>query len=188
MSVPEDKEMPAKQVRGDIPAESDRGWPPSPRLRSPVGWHLLLLGRDDRVILPSVVSLTPGESEERRLSPHHGRRGAGGRPAVPALQADRRRSSNSMRPRSRGFCSRDRRGGRDAELCGAGLAGRAQSLPFSSRVQGVTGVTPGRTARRADRTRAPRAREEAKTVTEAIYDAGFNSGGRFYEASDQYWA
>jgi AraC family transcriptional regulator of adaptative response/methylated-DNA-[protein]-cysteine methyltransferase len=27
--------------------------------------------------------------------------------------------------------------------------------------------------------------KRGKTVTEAIYDAGFNSGGRFYETSDQ---
>ncbi len=48
----------------------------------------------------------------------------------------------------------------------------------------VTGVTPGRYAS-ASRTR--RVRDQLRrtgTVTEAIYAAGFNSGGRFYAASD----
>ncbi|MDO9336444.1 MAG: bifunctional DNA-binding transcriptional regulator/O6-methylguanine-DNA methyltransferase Ada [Caulobacter sp.] len=48
----------------------------------------------------------------------------------------------------------------------------------------ITGVTP---KAYADAHRAMRLREgleTAGTVTEAIYDAGFNSAGRFYEASD----
>ena len=48
----------------------------------------------------------------------------------------------------------------------------------------VTGVTPGRYAA-ACRTRKVRDQlRRAGTVTEAIYAAGFNSGGRFYAASD----
>lgn len=49
----------------------------------------------------------------------------------------------------------------------------------------VTGVTPKAyaDARRAERVR--RALSETGTITEAIYDAGFNSGGRFYEQSDK---
>jgi AraC family transcriptional regulator, regulatory protein of adaptative response / methylated-DNA-[protein]-cysteine methyltransferase len=50
----------------------------------------------------------------------------------------------------------------------------------------VTGVTPG--AYVAEQ-RSQRVRRElgnrGKTVTEAIYDAGFNSGGRFYEQSSR---
>jgi AraC family transcriptional regulator of adaptative response/methylated-DNA-[protein]-cysteine methyltransferase len=49
----------------------------------------------------------------------------------------------------------------------------------------VAGVTPGAYAKAH---RAARVRQElgrAGTVTEAIYDAGFNSGGRFYETSTQ---
>jgi AraC family transcriptional regulator of adaptative response/methylated-DNA-[protein]-cysteine methyltransferase len=50
----------------------------------------------------------------------------------------------------------------------------------------VTGVTPRvyAAARRTTRVRRELEKEN-KTVTEAIYDAGFNSGGRFYETSDQ---
>jgi len=51
--------------------------------------------------------------------------------------------------------------------------------PFKS----ITGVTP---KAHADARRATRVREElgrTSTVTEAIYDAGFNSNGRFYSAS-----
>jgi AraC family transcriptional regulator of adaptative response/methylated-DNA-[protein]-cysteine methyltransferase len=50
----------------------------------------------------------------------------------------------------------------------------------------VTGVTPRAyaAAHRATRVRSE-LRNRRKTVTEAIYDAGFNSGGRFYETSDQ---
>ncbi|MDP3172993.1 MAG: bifunctional DNA-binding transcriptional regulator/O6-methylguanine-DNA methyltransferase Ada [Phenylobacterium sp.] len=49
--------------------------------------------------------------------------------------------------------------------------------------KGVTGVTP---KAYADAHRSRRVREElgrSDTVTQAIYDAGFNSGGRFYEQS-----
>lgn len=47
----------------------------------------------------------------------------------------------------------------------------------------VTGVTPGAyvRARRAERVRAALARSES--VTAALYEAGFNSSGRFYEAA-----
>jgi AraC family transcriptional regulator, regulatory protein of adaptative response / methylated-DNA-[protein]-cysteine methyltransferase len=50
----------------------------------------------------------------------------------------------------------------------------------------ITGLTP-RAYRDAYRTRRVRheLRNRSKTVTEAIYDAGFNSGGRFYAASNQ---
>ena len=49
----------------------------------------------------------------------------------------------------------------------------------------VTGFTPRAyaAARRADRTR--KALRTSRTVTEAIYDSGFNSSGRFYAASPE---
>ncbi|MGH8436016.1 MAG: bifunctional DNA-binding transcriptional regulator/O6-methylguanine-DNA methyltransferase Ada [Pseudomonas sp.] len=49
----------------------------------------------------------------------------------------------------------------------------------------ITGLTPKgyADAQRAKRVRAELGRSES--VTEAIYDAGFNSNGRFYEASNQ---
>jgi AraC family transcriptional regulator, regulatory protein of adaptative response / methylated-DNA-[protein]-cysteine methyltransferase len=50
----------------------------------------------------------------------------------------------------------------------------------------VTGVTPKAFAAAERSKRVHRElRKGTKTVTEAIYDAGFNSGGRFYESSAQ---
>jgi AraC family transcriptional regulator of adaptative response/methylated-DNA-[protein]-cysteine methyltransferase len=70
----------------------------------------------------------------------------------------------------------------------ASLAKRAGLSPyhFHRVFKAVTGVTP---AGYAAAHRASRVRQELgnskKSVTEAIYDAGFNSGGRFYAASDR---
>lgn len=70
----------------------------------------------------------------------------------------------------------------------AGLARQAGLSPyhFHRVFKTVTGVTP-RAYAAAHRTKRVRAELEkrSKTVTEAIYDAGFNSGGRFYETSNQ---
>ncbi len=67
------------------------------------------------------------------------------------------------------------------------LAAEAGMSPFHFHriFKSVTGVTPKAyaDARRAERVR--RALGETSTITEAIYDAGFNSGGRFYEQSDR---
>jgi AraC-like DNA-binding protein len=51
--------------------------------------------------------------------------------------------------------------------------------------KGATGVTPKEyvSAHRAKRARA--ALEGGRSVTDAIYEAGFGSSGRFYEASDR---
>jgi AraC family transcriptional regulator of adaptative response/methylated-DNA-[protein]-cysteine methyltransferase len=68
----------------------------------------------------------------------------------------------------------------------ADLAARAgMSLYHFHRVfKAVTGVTPRAYAAARRRTRVRRElTKETKTVTEAIYDAGFNSAGRFYETS-----
>jgi AraC family transcriptional regulator of adaptative response/methylated-DNA-[protein]-cysteine methyltransferase len=68
----------------------------------------------------------------------------------------------------------------------AALAARAHMSPyhFHRVFKATTGVTPRAYAAAQ---RAKRVRREletnGKTVTEAIYDAGYNSGGRFYEAS-----
>ena len=67
------------------------------------------------------------------------------------------------------------------------LAKTAQLSPyhFHRIFKALTGVTP---KSYADANRASRVRQEldgSGTVTEAIYDAGFNSGGRFYEKSAQ---
>src|SRR3984893_1498098 len=70
----------------------------------------------------------------------------------------------------------------------AALAKRARLSPyyFHRVFKAVTGVTP-RAYAAAHRTKRVRSELEKrnKTVTEAIYDAGFNSGGRFYDTSDQ---
>ena len=67
------------------------------------------------------------------------------------------------------------------------LARRAQLSPyhFHRIFKRVTGVTPRAyaAAHRAGRVRTELSKR-SKSVTEAIYDAGFNSGGRFYESSD----
>src|SRR5260221_13517719 len=51
--------------------------------------------------------------------------------------------------------------------------------------KGATGVTPKEyaAAHRAKRARA--ALEDGRSVTDAIYEAGFTSSGRFYETSDR---
>jgi AraC family transcriptional regulator of adaptative response/methylated-DNA-[protein]-cysteine methyltransferase len=49
----------------------------------------------------------------------------------------------------------------------------------------VTGVTPRAYAAAHRRRRVRRALTRSATVTEAIFDAGFNSGGRFYAASER---
>jgi AraC family transcriptional regulator of adaptative response/methylated-DNA-[protein]-cysteine methyltransferase len=70
----------------------------------------------------------------------------------------------------------------------AALAKRAGLSPyhFHRVFKAVTGVTPRAygAAHRSKRVRRE-LQKRNKTVTEAIYDAGFNSGGRFYETSGQ---
>jgi AraC family transcriptional regulator of adaptative response/methylated-DNA-[protein]-cysteine methyltransferase len=67
----------------------------------------------------------------------------------------------------------------DALAAAAGLS----RFHFHRVFKRVTGLTPKAyaTAHRADRVRGALAR--SATVTDAIYDAGFNSNGRFYESS-----
>jgi AraC family transcriptional regulator of adaptative response/methylated-DNA-[protein]-cysteine methyltransferase len=70
----------------------------------------------------------------------------------------------------------------------AALAKRAglSQYHFHRLFRAVTGLTPKAYAA-AHRTRRLHRElgKKEKTVTEAIYDAGFNSGGRFYERSDE---
>ena len=66
------------------------------------------------------------------------------------------------------------------------LAARAGLSPshFHRIFKSVTGLTP-RAYGEATRTRRVRSElARSRTVTDAIYDAGFSSGGRFYEATD----
>jgi AraC family transcriptional regulator, regulatory protein of adaptative response / methylated-DNA-[protein]-cysteine methyltransferase len=70
----------------------------------------------------------------------------------------------------------------------ATLAARAGLSPyhFHRVFKAITGVTPKAYAAAHRTSRVRRELKQAsKTVTEAIYDAGFNSGGRFYETAGQ---
>jgi AraC family transcriptional regulator of adaptative response/methylated-DNA-[protein]-cysteine methyltransferase len=67
------------------------------------------------------------------------------------------------------------------------LARRAGMSPyhFHRVFKAVTGLTPGAYAAAQRATRVRRRLATSHTVTEAIFDAGYNSGGRFYETSQQ---
>ncbi len=67
----------------------------------------------------------------------------------------------------------------------AELAAQASLSPhhFHRVFKAVVGLTPAAFAQAERARRVRKALEDAGTVTEAIYDAGFNSGGRFYETS-----
>jgi len=69
----------------------------------------------------------------------------------------------------------------------AALAKRAclSTYHFHRLFKTVTGVTPKAYAAAHRMKRVRSELTQSKTVTEAIYDAGFNSGGRFYATSDQ---
>jgi len=69
----------------------------------------------------------------------------------------------------------------------AALAKRAclSTYHFHRVFKTVTGVTPKAYAAAHRMKRVRSELTQSKTVTEAIYDAGFNSGGRFYATSDQ---
>jgi len=70
------------------------------------------------------------------------------------------------------------------------LAHHADMSPYHSHrvFKAVTGLTPRRYAAAYRAKRVRQKLEDSHTVTEAIYGAGFNSNGRFYEASNEYWA
>ena len=64
-------------------------------------------------------------------------------------------------------------------------AGGMSRYHFHRIFKAVTGVTPHAYAAALRATRVREALTRSDTVTEAIYDAGFNSNGRFYAASAQ---
>src|ERR1700674_2268271 len=109
------------------------------RARSSGGRHILLLGRQDGNLLPSLVWLTSSESAERTLSSHHRRGGAGWISAVPALQARSTVTRAAPFGEGRGHLPPDRDRGGDAEPRGAGEAGGPQPVPLPSCVQGRDG-------------------------------------------------
>src|SRR4051812_49753585 len=82
----------------------------------------------------------------------------------------------------------DRGERRRAVAGGAGGRGRAQSELFSPSYfhrmfKAVTSVTPKDYAAAHRAAKVRRGLASGSSVTEAIYDAGFNSSGRFYEKS-----
>jgi len=56
---------------------------------------------------------------------------------------------------------------------------------FHRTFKSITGVTPAQYASAQRSARMRESLERSKTVTEAIYDAGFNSSSRFYEGADR---
>ena len=73
------------------------------------------------------------------------------------------------------------------QLHAARVADACRVIDTAEEVPATTGVTPKAyaSAHRAKRVRDQLAKTR-KTVTEAIYDAGFNSASRFYETSSQF--
>ena len=97
-----------------------------------------------------------------------------------------RRSSNSMRRMVADICRVIEAAVEMPSLAALAAAVGPQPVPFPSCIQGSERVTPrAYAAAHRDETSSATSSRRSKTVTEAIYDAGFNSGGRFYETSDQ---
>lgn len=121
---------------------------------------------------------------------------------VEFFDTPRQAEAAGYRPSGRSRDDGSRIAGRHAELAGRACryieaADHAPSLAELARFSGlsayhfhrifkaVTGVTP-KSYVQAHRNKAVRKQlEEAPSVTQAIYDAGFNSNSRFYEASGQ---
>ena len=104
-------------------------------------------------------------------------------PALQTLQARSGRAGGAAcGRRSRGLPHH--RGGRNSAVARRTRRGRGMSRFHFHRIfKAITGVTPKAyaSARRAERVRSELA--ASRTVTQAIYDAGFNSSGRFYAQS-----
>ena len=178
--------MPAKQVRGDIPAESDPRWAAvAARDRRADGTFYYSVETTGVYCRPSCPSRRANPKNVRFHRTTAEAERAGFRPC--------RRCKPDQPPLEQLHAATV------AEICRAieaadetpslaALAKRAGLSPyhFHRVFKAVTGVTP-RAYAAAHRTERVRRELEkrSKTVTEAIYDAGFNSGGRFYETSDQ---
>jgi AraC family transcriptional regulator of adaptative response/methylated-DNA-[protein]-cysteine methyltransferase len=186
MGAPRMKEMPTKQVHAAVPTESDPRW-------------ALIVARDRRAdgafyysVATTGVYCRPS-CGSRRANPKNVRfhrttadaERAGFRPCR-RCKPDQPALEQIQAAKVADICRAIESAGETPGL--ADLARRAGLSPyhFHRVFKSVTGVTP-RNYAAAHRSRRVRdeLQKRSKTVTEAIYDAGFNSGGRFYETSGQ---
>ena len=148
------------------------------------GRHLLLLGRDDRGVLPPLLRSSPRQARARAVPPHSAdAERAGFRPCKRCKpdQPPLAEQHAAKVARSAGSSRTPRR------YPASGLASHAGLSPyyFHRVFKTVTGLTPRAyaAAHRAKRVRAEL--DRSHTVTAAIFEAGYSSNGRFYEKSDQ---
>jgi len=146
-----------------------------------------LLGKDDRDLLPSLV---PARLAKRENVAFH--RNSGGRrerwvPSVQALQAGQVLTVGNPTLQSWQRSAGESRTLNTIESSRAGTRGGHEPYHFHRLFKSITGLTPKEyhVAHRAGRLRSQLG--QGRTVTEAIFAAGFNSGGRFYETSHEYW-
>ena len=133
--------------------------------------------------MPAVVPFAHRQPEERSAPRQPGKRQGDRLPALQALQSRRTFDRSRERGPGREGVPDDRGKRRRAFVRGTGGGdGRSPSY-FHRMFKAATGLTPKdyAAAHRARKVRQGLASEH--TVTEAIYDAGFNSSGRFYEKS-----
>ena len=149
------------------------------------GRHVLVFRPDDGRVLPAVLPVAAGESGERR-APRRPAGGAGGglsackrcKPGGASQDAQHAALSPGVPADRASERSRFR------SIASAKAVGLSASY-FHRLFKAATGLTPKdyAAAHRAARVRDGLAK--GQTVTEAIYDAGFNSSGRFYEKSTE---
>ena len=156
-------------------ARRDRG--PRRRLRFRCPHH--------RRLLPAELRLAGGEARERVAStPRRRRRSGRGIAPASAVGPNKLGAADPQVEAVRAACELIAAAEEAPKL--ADLAARRghEPVPFPSRVQEVTGVTPKAYAAQTQARRAADELRTADTVTEAIYGAGFNSSSRFYETCD----
>ena len=153
-------DRPAPQRRCHRQRERDPRWAAVVARDHRRGRHLFLLGRDDRRLLPAVVRVAPGESEERALPSDRWRRGAAGFRPCRRCRPDQPPLEQLHAAKIAAICRVIETAGEDADARGAG--GRAGLSPyhFHRVFKAVTGVTPGRMARRRDAARDPQRTQE----------------------------
>ena len=143
----------------------------------------MVLGVDDRRLLPAFVPFAHGQSQECSAPRHAGKRPGDRLPALQALQSRRSSIDTENAALVAKACRIIEESEEEPSLeVLAGAVGRSPSY-FHRMFKATTGLTPKdyAAAHRAKKVR--RGPGLGQSVTEAIYDAGFNSSGRFYEKS-----